>query len=79
MENFNAISREYDKSLEDNKKKELGIFYTDTEMTEMIMNEISIKPENTIIDPCCGTGSFLFTLKNNGISEKNIYGADIDK
>lgn len=79
MIDFNTVTIDYDKSLAKEKKKKLGIFYTDLSMTEMVINEISINAKETVIDPSCGTGSFLLSLKKMGVPVENIYGADIDK
>jgi len=66
----------YQKSLDSTYKKENGIFYTDYGLADRIVNELSIDSDSTILDPCCGVGSFLFAAAHNGI--KNVYGADID-
>lgn len=77
LDNYSKISKEYEKSLDSGFKKENGIFYTDIELSEKIIRFLNIPTNATVIDPCCGTGSFLISAKRLGYS--SIYGADIDK
>jgi SAM-dependent methyltransferase len=78
QELFKAASNEYEYSLADNLKQENGIFYTDVPLAEKIINDL-LKPDKAavILDPCCGTGNFLFAAKKHGYD--NIYGIDCDK
>ena len=69
-------SMEYEKSLDSAYKKELGIFYTNTKLAKKIIEFLNVPLEATIVDPCCGTGSFIISAENLGY--KNIFGADID-
>lgn len=70
-------SKEYEKSLNSAYKKDNGIFYTDIELSRKIIKFLSIPIDATILDPCCGTASFILAAKSLGYS--SIYGADIDK
>lgn len=79
MNDFQTVSNNYSLSLPKQMKKNLGIFYTDLKMSALIMNELDYSLDNSFIDPCCGTGSFLMTLTKAGVNQENIYGADIDK
>jgi predicted RNA methylase len=45
-------------------------------LARQIIESLSISQEAIILDPCCGTGSFLFSAYQAGY--KNIFGADID-
>lgn len=74
---FKAASNEYEFSLADVFKQENGIFYTDVPLAEKIINDL-LKPDKAavILDPCCGTGNFLFAAKKHGFD--NIYGIDLD-
>lgn len=76
-DSYSKKSKEYEKSLDSVFKKDNGVFYTDIELSQKIINFLNIPTTATIIDPCCGTGSFLVSAKNMGYS--SIYGADIDK
>ena len=69
--------KEYEKSLEVSYKKDNGIFYTDIELSRKIIEFLSIPSDTVIMDPCCGTGSFVIAAKEMGFS--SVYGADIDK
>lgn len=75
---FKAASNEYELSLAKAHKQENGIFYTDITLAEKIINTL-LKPAKTsvILDPCCGTGNFLFAAKKHGFD--NIYGIDRDE
>lgn len=57
-------------------KKSLGIFYTDVDLAETMLKEINPDPNAVILDPCCGYGVFLDTVKSFGYH--NVYGCDID-
>jgi predicted RNA methylase len=46
-------------------------------LSRQILRSLQISQEAIILDPCCGTGSFLFSAYKEGY--KNIFGADIDK
>ena len=77
LNNYSTKSKEYEKSLDSVYKKENGIFYTDIELSLKIIKFLNIPKEASIMDPCCGTGSFLIAAKNLGYS--SVYGSDIDK
>ena len=73
---FSENSLSYENSLNEEYKKNNGIFYTDLELANAIVNFLNIPNDATIIDPSCGTGSFLHCLKQNGY--KDITGCDFD-
>lgn len=77
FENYSHKSKEYEKSLESSYKKDKGIFYTDIELSQKILQFLSIPAKSTIMDPCCGTGSFVLAAKKLGYV--SVYGADVDK
>ena len=77
INNYSAKSNRYEKSLDSAYKKENGIFYTDVELSQKIIQFLNIPEEASVMDPCCGTGSFLISAKNLGYSL--VYGSDIDK
>ncbi len=77
LSNYSLESLLYEKSLPSAFKKDNGIFYTDVELSTKIIELLNIPLNATIMDPCCGTGSFLVAAKHLGYS--SIYGADIDK
>lgn len=77
LNNYSLKSKEHEKSLDSVYKKENGIFYTDIELAQKIIQFLEIPKDATIMDPCCGTGSFLISAKQLGYS--SLYGADIDR
>ena len=66
----------YQSLLKEGKKNAKGSYYTPRNIVEKIVQKS--KPTDTILDPCCGTGSFLLEFANKISNPKNIYGADID-
>lgn len=70
-------SKAFENSLDAKFKKEHGIYYTDVELAKMMICELKLPPDTTLMDPCCGMGSFFVAAKELGY--KNIYGADFDK
>ena len=77
LNDYALVSRNYEKSLDLEYKKNKGIFYTDIELAEKIIDFLEIPKDSIILDPCCGTGNFLVAAKNQGYQK--TYGADIDK
>ena len=73
---FSEKSLIYEKSLKEDYKKNNGIFYTDVELANAIVDFLNIPKEASIIDPSCGTGSFLYCLQQK--EYKHIYGCDFD-
>ena len=77
LNNYSVKSSGYEKSLDSAYKKENGIFYTDIQLSQKIIRFLNIPKEASVMDPCCGTGSFLVSAKHLGYS--SVYGSDIDK
>lgn len=73
---FSESSNTYEASLDDSFKKKHGIFYTDLELADSMVKFLRIPKKSRIIDPCCGTGSFIHTLSHNGCF--NVTGCDFD-
>jgi tRNA1(Val) A37 N6-methylase TrmN6 len=75
-----VLSEVFEKStsLEDRSKH--GQYFTHTELVNLILDSIPLKPSDIILDPTCGAGAFLKEcLRRNKKEIKNIYGADIDE
>lgn len=73
---FEEKSIKYEKSLDEDYKKSNGIFYTDIELASSIVEFLDIPQQASIIDPCCGTGSFIHSLQ---VKEyENVFGCDFD-
>ncbi len=77
LNNYSLVSKNYEKSLDLEYKKNKGIFYTDVELASRIIDFLDIPKDCVILDPCCGTGNFLVAARNRGYQK--TYGADIDK
>ena len=64
------------------RRKRGGIYYTPPKAAGMLLDSLSSCPgteEGTMLDPSCGTGSFLMGLVQRGISPSRLYGCDIDE
>lgn len=59
------------------EKNILGSYYTPENVVEDLLCDVKGCFDKTILDPCCGTGSFLLNL--NDFNPRNIYGYDIDE
>lgn len=67
----------------------LGIVLTPQSLTSLMADLIDIKPEDYVLDPCCGSGSFLISALNKMLSltfseekikdikQNHIYGVEI--
>ena len=64
----------FESSLDEDYKKSNGIYYTNANLSSLIVNYLNVEPSKIIIDPCCGVGSFLYSALLRGC--KNIYGID---
>lgn len=74
---YSYRSSVFEDSLDTDFKKEHGIYYTDVGLAKIIIEDLNITTTSYILDPCCGTGSFLFAAKELGYL--NIHGADFDR
>lgn len=74
---FEEKSLIYEKSLDDDFKKNNGIFYTDSKLANAIVDYLKIPFEASILDPCCGTGSFINALQSK--EYEKVYGCDFDE
>ena len=70
-------SNAYENSLENSFKRNNGIFYTDLSLAEKMLSELKLSKDSVIMDPCCGSGVFLYAAKKQGYI--NLYGIDQDK
>jgi len=61
-----------------------GVFYTPKNISSLVVGELA-KEGDTVLDPCCGSGSFLIEALLKKIEHKeanplkNIFGSDLDK
>ncbi len=59
------------------KRKATGSYYTPTAIVKKLISHLNVRKNNTVLDPCCGTGNFLLQLPDQ-ISFENIFGVDTD-
>lgn len=76
VDEYKSKSIIFEDSLDDEYKKRNGIFYTDVQLSRLIINYLNIDIDKLIFDPCCGTGSFLYAALEQGC--RKVYGADLD-
>lgn len=67
-------------------RQSLGIVLTPAFITDILTQLVGITPDDIVIDPCCGTGSFLVSamtqMENKGLTsecicDNRLYGFDI--
>lgn len=103
---FSDVSRDvlghlYEEHLDPQERKELGEFYTPTSIVDFILDQVGYTadnpielPENDVLDPACGSGTFLVRatarlrerLDNKGVGPREslriiqdrIHGLDIN-
>ena len=76
QQNYSAAMKRYESALDDSYRADNGVFYTDVALAEKIIASLRIPKEASILDPCCGTGSFLYAASKKGY--RNIFGVDCD-
>lgn len=80
----------FQKFLSHHEKDGRGQFFTPEPVIDFCVEMIQLKPNETIIDPACGSGGFLmsalnylknnnFELKTSEIVSKHLFGLDINK
>lgn len=74
---FSKKSLEYENALADSFKKNNGIFYTDMELANSVVKFLRIPKKSSVIDPSCGSGSFIRALSNAKILD--VTGCDFDQ
>jgi 2-polyprenyl-3-methyl-5-hydroxy-6-metoxy-1,4-benzoquinol methylase len=65
----------------DKRVKDTGEVFTPMKLVFEMLDELSYDwetlPEETFLDPTCGSGNFLVGVATRGVHPKNIYGVDI--
>lgn len=59
----------YDRFLEGSQRKKLGEYYTKPSVARYIIDRIDIKKGDTILDPACGSGTFLLEVFNKTVGD----------
>ena len=55
-----------------------GAYYTPYSIIDGMIKDY-VQPNAKVLDPCCGTGSFLLAFADRGVKPSNIYGLDSSK
>jgi len=63
--------------LSEGEKNRKGSYYTPKSVTENMTKDLNFSNEQTFLDPCCGSGSFLLAVDVK--NPEQIYGVDNDK
>ncbi len=51
----------------------LGVVLTPRHITELFCDLVDLKPDDTVFDPCCGTGSFLVAAMSRMLKDADDY------
>lgn len=62
--------------MREGEKNQKGSYYTPRAVTEKMTKDLDFSNAQTFLDPCCGSGAFLLSLKD--VQPEQIYGIDID-
>lgn len=74
-EAFDLLGSTYQFLSSKSENLELGAFYTGPQIASDFVHDLDFSSGETIIDPACGSGMFLFQSK---AKPENIYGVDYD-
>ncbi|MBR1461116.1 N-6 DNA methylase [bacterium] len=74
-EDFLGIVYQYSQSEGDKNTK--GSYYTPQKVIQKVLK--CLRPDDTFLDPCCGTGSFILQCAQIIKNPQNIYGCDLDE
>ena len=83
---FSGLSEEvlgeiYQNFLPPDKRKRLGEFYTPKEVVDLILRETALGHEDLypqVLDPACGSGSFLVRYLHHRVADAKGRGVDLD-
>ncbi|MCM1034492.1 MAG: N-6 DNA methylase [Paludibacter sp.] len=73
------ISVDYESTLSDAYRNQEGIFYTPEHIVTDMLESVSVQPDDTFLEPCCGSGNFVIAAIHKGFLPENIYAFDTDK
>jgi type I restriction-modification system DNA methylase subunit len=57
------------------RKSKIGSYYTPSEL----LREITVNPDKTVLDPCCGSGGILLNVLSKAHDQSKIFARDIDE
>jgi hypothetical protein len=68
--------QDFEYSMDEDYRKENGIYYTDTELAYSIIEFLELDTSKSLFEPNCGGGSFVLAAQRYNMTD--IYAADID-
>jgi len=74
---FDFVGSVYQTLLIEGDRNKKGSYYTPKSIIDNILQNVNLQQHQTVLDPCCGSGSFLLNFKTS--NPLNIYGFDIDE
>ncbi len=66
----------YQSLLSEGERNLTGQYYTNKKVVEYILEEKTLADGETFLDPCCGSGAFLMSIKTN--TPQHLYGFDLN-
>lgn len=66
----------YQSLITEGERNVTGQYYTSQKVVEYMLGDKILKDDETLLDPCCGSGSFLLKVSTN--NPANLYGFDIN-
>lgn len=74
---FDILGFIYQSLLSEGEKIKNGSYYTSNDIIKQMTNNLDFSLNQTLLDPCCGSGAFLLTV--NCDDPALLYGVDIDE
>ena len=63
------LSGIYDRFLDAKQRKEQGEFYTPPSIARHMIEQLDLTPDDSVLDPCCGSGTFLIERYQHVVGE----------
>ena len=61
------------------EKSQIGSYYTPAKYVSDALHWAATRPDETLLDPCCGTGKYLVTaIRHFALQPENCFGFDLD-
>ena len=67
----------YQASTPEGQRNMIGQYYTNRSIVSKMLAGVCLSSNQTVLDPCCGSGSFLMNVGAESLSQ--LYGVDIDR
>ncbi|MDO4575031.1 MAG: TaqI-like C-terminal specificity domain-containing protein [Planctomycetia bacterium] len=76
---FDDAGRDYQSRIPVGEKACLGAYYTPPAIVDMLLEQLALCPNQTLLDPCCGSGIFLVRAAQKfHLPPENLFGFDRD-